>query len=117
MKVPDLIDVGRHVRHLVFDQLWREFRERPGLRVAGLEMLQKTSDGLKTRPIELEDLTGLLIQPWAKLQKEMAKRRPGSAAYEGKPEKSLFCTKPTLCHPIISLDSNTQEPPIKKGPI
>ena len=31
-----------------------------------------------------------LIQPWAKLQKEMAKRMPGSAAYEGKPEKSLL---------------------------
>ena len=49
-------------------------------REAGLKMLQKTSDGLKLGLIELEDISGVMIQPWAKIQKVIAKRIPAAAA-------------------------------------
>ena len=73
----ELVLTGRTVRHLIYDQLWQEFESKSDRkRKAGLKMLQKTADGMKTRPIELEDLEGILIQPWAKLQKGMAKQKP-----------------------------------------
>ena len=66
----ELLETGRGVRHMIFLKLWKEFEETRGeLREAGLKMLQKVADGMKTRPIELEGMDGILIQPWPNFRK------------------------------------------------